>query len=47
MTWDVTDYSKRFNTLARRIFRERRPSLLPLLLRQVFGFMSVFRDMAK
>ncbi|OQD97721.1 hypothetical protein PENSOL_c011G11247 [Penicillium solitum] len=47
MTWDVTDCSERFNTLARRIFRERRPSLLPLLLRQVFGFMSVFGDMAK
>ncbi|OQE10096.1 hypothetical protein PENFLA_c094G09948 [Penicillium flavigenum] len=47
MTWDVTHCSERFNTLARRIFHERRPSILPLLLRQVFGFISVFGDMAK
>ncbi|CAG8091153.1 unnamed protein product [Penicillium nalgiovense] len=33
MTWDVTYYSERFNTLARRIFHERRPSIWPLLLR--------------
>jgi hypothetical protein len=47
MTWDVADCSERFNTLARRIFRERRPSILPLLLRQMLGFISVFGDMAK
>lgn len=47
MTWDVADCSERFNTLARRIFRERRPSTLPLLLRQMLGFISVFGDMAK
>ncbi|OQE65362.1 hypothetical protein PENNAL_c0212G04981 [Penicillium nalgiovense] len=47
MTWDVAACSERFNTLARRIFRERRPSILPLLLRQMLGFISVFGDMAK
>jgi hypothetical protein len=33
--------------LARCIFRERRHSVLPLLFRQIFSFMSVFGDMAR
>ncbi|KOS37743.1 hypothetical protein ACN38_g11450 [Penicillium nordicum] len=47
MAWDVTECSERFNTLACRIFRARRFSVLPQLLRQIFGCISVFGDMAK
>ncbi|KAJ5302305.1 hypothetical protein N7508_007168 [Penicillium antarcticum] len=47
LSWEVTDCSKRFDTLARRIFRERRSSVLPLLLRQISGFKSVFGEMTR
>lgn len=47
MSWDVADCSERFNTLARRIFYERRPSILPLLLHRVSGYKSLFGEVAK
>jgi hypothetical protein len=44
MSWNVKDCSERFETLARRIFRERRP---PLLLRQIAGSQSLLGQMAR
>lgn len=44
MSWNVKDCSERFETLATRIFRERRP---PLLLRQIAGSRSLLGQMAK
>jgi hypothetical protein len=47
MLWDVAECSERFNTLANQIFRERRRSILPLLLLQVSGYKSLLGEVAK
>ncbi|CAI7615468.1 unnamed protein product [Penicillium pancosmium] len=47
MAWDVADCSERFNTLARRIFSQRRPSVLPSLLHPISGYKSVIGEAAK
>ncbi|KAJ6115286.1 hypothetical protein N7486_001064 [Penicillium sp. IBT 16267x] len=44
MSWNINDCSERFETLARRIFRERRPSLL---LRQIAGSKSLLGQIAR
>ncbi|KAJ5946398.1 hypothetical protein N7454_003237 [Penicillium verhagenii] len=44
MSWSIAECSKRFETLARQIFQERRPSLL---LRRIAGSKSLFGQMAR
>lgn len=47
MFWSVADCSKRFNTLARGIFRERRHSTWPLLLYRISGYKSLLGEMIR
>lgn len=47
MSWDVADCSERFDTMARRIFRERRLSTMPLLLHRICGYRSFVGEIAK
>ncbi|KAJ5641200.1 hypothetical protein N7490_005200 [Penicillium lividum] len=44
MSWSIADCSERFETLARRIFQERRPSIL---LWRIAGSNSLFGQMAR
>lgn len=47
MAWGVADCSERFDTLARRIFSQRRSAILPSLLHPIPGSRSVFGELAK
>ena len=47
MSWDVAACSERFDVMARRIFRERRQSILPLPLHRVYGYRSFLGELAK
>ena len=47
MSWDVAACSERFDVMARRIFRERRQSILPLPLHRFYGYRSFLGELAK